>query len=83
MGQRSHLLGLELTAPKIGEDPPAPPASFYSINDPRNGILLRKDLHASLGKGEIGFLMVRLYRNYFRTPSKLTYLDPKLWTRPH
>jgi hypothetical protein len=48
MQGRSHLHpdGSELATPIV------------AIDDARNGVLLRKDLHAGLGMGDIAFLRV-------------------------
>ncbi len=37
---------------------PSPP-SISGIDDIQNGVLLSKDLHSSLAKGEVSFLKVR------------------------
>jgi len=49
MRDRSRLDGSELAT---GDSP------IVAIDDIRNGVLLRKDLHASLGKGWFAFLKV-------------------------
>jgi hypothetical protein len=46
MQERSHLDGPELATP------------IDDIDDIRNRVFVRKDLHAFLGKGEIAFLKV-------------------------
>ena len=46
MRDRSHLDASELAPPIV------------DIDDVRNGLLLRKDKHAGLGKAEIAFLKV-------------------------
>ena len=43
-----HLDGSEL----------ATVTSIVAIDDIRNGVLLRKDLHVRLGRGEVAFLKV-------------------------
>ena len=49
MRDRSHLDGSELAT---GDSP------IVAIDDIRNGVLLSKTLHASLGKGWFAFLKV-------------------------
>ena len=53
MRDRSHLDGSELATPIV------------DIDDIRNGVLLRADLHASLGKGEDRFLKGMIISQFF------------------